>query len=203
MKKLLVAALLGAFTLPAMAIDWNKILPKEDLKTMRYGMATSLGLFKPAEAEGDTSMAPDLVFFNAVATMRYKKKGRRLWFDASYQYFETDASESEIGQQVGRYKALVSWQKFVKLGEMKFWAGGGGGLMIEQADSRHTVDSAGFLKEDFGNRTTVDGMAVGNVQMPLFKFVAGIPVELGVHAQLELPVQTVSPSVVFGANFLF
>lgn len=202
MKTLIIFALVMV-TSSVQAFDINKYISKKDIKTLRYGAATSVGFFKPAEPDGDTSMVGDFVMFNGIATMRYKKNSQRFWADVSYQYFETDATTSEIGQQVGRYKALVSFQKYMNIAGQKMWLGGGGGMIIEQADSRHTIDELGYLKEDLGARTTVDLMGVGSAQMALLKFRAGIPVELGVHAQIELALQTMAPSFVFGADFMF
>lgn len=187
----------------AQAFDWKKYISPADLKTLRFGAGTNLGLYQPAEADGGTSMAGDLMFINGVASMRFRKNNVRLWADVSYQYFETEATESEIGQQVGRYKALVSYQQFFQINGMRFWAGGGGGLITEIADSRHTVDSDGYLKENYGSRTTFDLMAAGNIHYPLLKFRAGIPIELGLSAQVGLVLQSASPSLEMGATFMF
>ena len=201
--KFMIFALSLLMGTQAVALDFKKVFNEKSLKTLRYGASTSIGVYTPVEPDGDTDIATDLVIFNGIATMDFMRKGERLFADVSYQFFQNDAGEDVIGQEVGRYKGLVHWQKFMNVGGMKLWAGGGGGLVVETADSRHTVDSEGFLDEQLDARTSVDLTGVVSAQMPMFVFSAGVPIEFGLNTQLELGVSTMAPSFSFGATFLF
>lgn len=204
MKKLIFSLFIGTLLASqAQAFDYKRYISPEDFKTLRYGMSLSVGAIKPSDPDGDTAIVTDATIFNMIATMRYKKNNQRLWADVSYQYFNLKAEEDLIGQDVARYRAAVAFQKHVQLSGMKFWAGVGGGLIFEQADIRHTIDSDGYLKEKFGARNTIDVVGMANAQMPLFRFRLGVPVELGLHTSFELSVANMAPGFNIGANFLF
>ena len=204
MKKLIFGLLISTVLAgQAQAFDIKKYITPGDLKTLRYGFSTSLGVVKPAEPDGDTALASDLTIFNGIATMRFKKNNQRLWADVSYQYFSVSATEDEIGQDVSRLRAAVLFQKHMQLSGQKFWAGAGGGLIYERADIRHTIDSSGFLKEKFEVRNTFDIAGMVNAQMPLMRFRLGVPVEMGFHTSLELSLTTMAPALNIGANFMF
>jgi len=204
MKKLIFGLIISTVLAgQAQAFDIKKYITPSDLKTLRYGLATSIGVVQPGDPDGDTAMASDLTIFNGIATMRYQKNNQRLWADVSYQFFSVSASEEEIGQDVSRLRAAVLFQKHLQLNGMKLWAGGGGGLLYENADIRHTIDESGYLKEKFDTRNTFDVVGMVNAQLPLFRFRLGIPVEMGFHTSLELPVSSMAPAFNIGANFMF
>jgi len=201
--KVIVLLILVFSSLNTHSFDFKKILDPNDLRTLKYGYSPSFGLYSADDPDGETEMAMDVVVLNGFATMNYRKKGRRLWLDAGYQYWELEAGNKTIGQLISRYKIALSLQRHMKMSGMMFWVGGGAGLIWEIADSRHTIDSDGFLAESYDKRSTIDIVFVGTAQMPLFKFKAVVPVEFGVSSQIELLAQTLKPSISMGATFLF
>ncbi len=201
--KVIIALLLICSSMQAQSFDFKRILDPKDLKTLKYGYSPTFGYYSADDPDGETEMAVDLAFFSGFATMNYRKKGRRLWLEVSYQYWELKPSQKAIGQVISRYKSALSLQRHMKMGGRMFWVGGGVGLIWESADSRHTIDDEGFLAEGLDKRNTIDVVFVGTAQLPLFKFKAVVPVEFGVNAQIELLAQTLKPSLSMGATFMF
>lgn len=157
------------------------------IKYLEYGYNPTIGSFSPDDPEVESGSATDLVFISAAAKMPYRGRMQRSFFDVSYQYFETDASTSELGQEVQRYRA--SWQhQFARPinKELTVWYGGGGALGYSSYTGRHYVNSDGFLGATESDKADLDVAAIGSAvleyAMPQYKRIT-----LGLTSQYELP----------------
>jgi len=183
MKKTLALAL--TLSMAAGAVAFQPIDTKA-FKYIEYGYNPTIGSFSPQDAEFESGSSADLVFISAAAKMPYRGRFQRSFFDVSYQYFETDASTTELGQEVQRYRA--SWQhQFARAinQNVTFWYGGGGSLGYSSYTGRHFEDANGFLGEVQSDKSALDVAAVGSAvlefSLPQYKRIT-----LGLTSQYEM-----------------
>ena len=184
LKKTLATIALVAAASSSQALD---LIDKKAFKYVEFGYNPVLGSYSPSEPEHDAASGADLMFLNVAAKMPYKGRYQRTWVDAGYQYFETDASTSEIGQQIQRYRFQWMHQFAKPINKnITAWYGGGGSVGFSNYTGRHTIDATGFLASEDKDRSEFDMGVVGSAALEF-----GIPqykrIKLGLNAQYEVP----------------
>lgn len=156
-------------------------------KYIEYGYNPTIGSFTPSDPDLESGSSSDLVFVSAAAKMPYRGRMQRSFFDVSYQYFETDATTTELGQEVQRYR--TSWQhQFARPinKNLTFWYGGGGSVGYSSYTGRHFIDADGYLANVEKDKSALDlamiGSAILEFAIPQYKRVT-----VGLTSHYELP----------------
>lgn len=162
-KSTLLALALGGLSLSASAFN---IIDTRALKFAEVVINPGYGLYTVNDPDGKTAGANDFEFVSVGFKMPYFGKRQRTWIDFNYQYFELDASQAEIGQQVQRYKFKWNHQKVTPVSKgLSFWFGGGGSLGHASFLGRHTIDNEGFKASEFEDRNEIELGIIGSVAL--------------------------------------
>jgi len=121
---------------------------------MKYGIAGNLANLSVEDPNGDTDSTNTSYLSGFVLTpLNRNQPSVRLWYELSYRSFDLDPSTTNIGQEVSSLSLSATIQKgwSSKMVDA-YWVGIGGELNLDDYSKRLTVDSDGFINQQFNDR---------------------------------------------------
>ena len=121
-------------------------------KDFSYGVLPYFGSFSVDDPEGESETAEEFYVLNFVATYE-TARNRRLWSELGFIEFDTQASVTEVSQDVEQWYFLTAYQfRLVLSRSFKPWLGAGLVLAQSEYSGRFTTDEDGFLDQSFPAR---------------------------------------------------
>jgi len=141
----------------------------------RYGVGGNFARFSVNDPDGSTDTATAVYLSGIMTTpLNRNNASMRVWYELNYRAFTLDPSETELGQKVKSFSLSATAQKAWGASSVgAYWAGLGGELGFDDYQNRHTVDSVGFLKKKYDDRTQTGIGLLLNAGMNLKKTQSG------------------------------
>lgn len=154
-------------------------------RSLRYGLMVGTSSMKVDDPDGKTAGTTEFSFPN-ILLVSDLTRDKRLFINMFGQSGTLDASPTEIGQDITRIGAtgMLQFAFFDKA----VWLGAGLGIVQEKFESRHRVDSNGFLisGSELKDRTEI---AVPFLVGVSTQYSINRDLDIGLHLQYEAPLR--------------
>lgn len=128
-----------------------------------FGYLFGVGALSLDDPDGPSATEFILQPFALVYTRRLRGNWRH-WQELYFQQATFDASADNVGQDVTRFGARVSMQKYLTIGTGHLpRIGAGLDVSRTRYANRHTIDVDGFLARQFPDRSEIDISALVNL----------------------------------------